>query len=180
MPAWYTHDRRRFGTAQHARSGDALSRLGTGSWVWRRDRCKKRESGNEESQRQGNDGIRGLRGDRGSARGSSAERDRSGITAEQSDACLGHPLRVGLYAVSDDDPNSIKSIASLDAIIMWDPSRLQLLGHINPGTPAWVFSGFFIPDPYGLNESSPPQDGDGIYTALRPALRRSWPRPKVS
>ena len=93
-------------------------------------------------------------------------------------ACLGHPLRVGLYAVSDDDPNSIKSIASLEAIIQWDPAYLQLLGNVDPGAPTWVFSGFFVPDSFGLNESNPPQDGDGIYTALAPGAPPIYATPE--
>ena len=88
------------------------------------------------------------------------------LRPEQGTACLGYTLRVGLYAVSDNDPNSIKTISNLEAIISWDPQYVQLLGNVDPGTPAWYFSGFYMPDYYNLNESNPPQDGDGIYSAF--------------
>jgi hypothetical protein len=81
--------------------------------------------------------------------------------------CEGEVVNVGLYAVSDNNPLSEKSISSMEVILQWDPSHLELLGNNDPsGDPDWQYSGFFIPDAYGLNELSPPQDGDGIYFAL--------------
>jgi hypothetical protein len=79
--------------------------------------------------------------------------------------CLGHTYGIGLYAVSD-DPNAAQTLSAMDVIIAWDPNHIQLLGNVDPGTPVWFVSTFIMPDAYGLNESNPPQDGDGIYTAL--------------
>jgi hypothetical protein len=81
--------------------------------------------------------------------------------------CVGLDVQLGLYAVSD-DPNAPQNLSAMDVIIAWDPAYLQLLGNVDPGTPTWFVSTFIIPDPYGLNEANPPQDGDGIYTALAP------------
>lgn len=79
---------------------------------------------------------------------------------------VGDTVNIGLYAVSD-DPNTNQSIGAMDVIIAWDPEQMQLLGIDCTGEPGWLYSGF-PDDPYGLNETIPPQDGDGIYTALAP------------
>ncbi len=79
--------------------------------------------------------------------------------------CVGYTIGVGLYAVSD-DPNASQTLSAMDVIIAWDPNSIQLLGNVDPGEPVWFVSTFIIPDAYGLNENNPPQDGDGIYTAL--------------
>jgi len=75
-------------------------------------------------------------------------------------------VEIGLYAVSD-DPELDQLLSAMDVIFAWDPAYLELLGVVDPGYPNWIFSGFSN-DPYGLNETIPPQDGDGIYTALGP------------
>ncbi len=79
--------------------------------------------------------------------------------------CVGYTVGVGLYAVSD-DPSASQTLSAMDVIIAWDPNYIQLLGNVDPGEPVWFVSTFIIPDAYGLNENNPPQDGDGIYTAL--------------
>lgn len=79
--------------------------------------------------------------------------------------CVGNDVHLGLYAISD-DPNAPQNLSAMDVIVGWDPAYLQLLGNVDPGQPSWFVSTFIIPDPYGLNEANPPQDGDGIYTAL--------------
>jgi hypothetical protein len=73
-------------------------------------------------------------------------------------------VEIGLYVVSD-DPEMDQLLSALDVIIAWEPAYLELSGVTGDGNPNWIFSGFSN-DPYGLNETIPPQDGDGLYTAL--------------
>jgi hypothetical protein len=75
-------------------------------------------------------------------------------------------VEVGLYAVSDDDTTQYS--AAIQAIIQWDPDFLTLLGHHGAGAVPLAGSSFPMPDPFGLNEAVPPQDGDGMYVALAP------------
>ncbi len=77
---------------------------------------------------------------------------------------VGALVEIGLYAVSD-DPEMDQLLAAMDVIIAWNPALLELSGIDDTGGPVLLFSGF-APDPYGLNEVIPPQDGDGIYSAL--------------
>jgi hypothetical protein len=79
---------------------------------------------------------------------------------------VGDEVGIGLYAVSD-DPEMDQLMAAMDVIIAWDPTSMELLGVDCSGCPNWLFSGFMT-DPFGLNEAIPPQDGDGLYTALAP------------
>jgi len=79
---------------------------------------------------------------------------------------VGDTVNIGLYAVCS-DPNTTQSMAAMDVIFAWDPERLRLLGLDCTGAANWLYSGF-PDDPYGLNETIPPQDGDGLYTALSP------------
>lgn len=77
---------------------------------------------------------------------------------------VGDEVNVGLYAVSD-KPTAIP-IAAIDAVFAWEAPSLQLLGLVaNPGVPL-SFSGFPIAGSGGLNETTPPQDGDGFYVAF--------------
>lgn len=76
---------------------------------------------------------------------------------------LGDAVGVGLYAVSDDASTQFTS--AIDAIFTWDPAFLQLVGVDGTGGAPLLASTFF-PDGHGLNESNPPQDGDGFYTAF--------------
>jgi len=78
---------------------------------------------------------------------------------------VGDEVRIGLYAVSDNEADQL--MAAMDVIIAWDPAYMELLGVDCEGCPNWLFSGFMT-DPFGLNEAIPPQDGDGMYTALAP------------
>jgi hypothetical protein len=75
-------------------------------------------------------------------------------------------VEIGLYAVSD-DPETDQLMSAMDVIFAWDPVYLEFLGLDCTGCPPWLFSGFSN-DPFGLNETIPPQDGDGLYTALAP------------
>ncbi|MCC7292883.1 MAG: hypothetical protein IT449_12550 [Phycisphaerales bacterium] len=76
---------------------------------------------------------------------------------------VGATLRVGLYAVSDSAEDQY--LAAVDVIFAWSPTHVRLLGNDDAGSPGWLYSGF-PDDPYQLNESNPPQDGDGLYNAL--------------
>ncbi len=76
----------------------------------------------------------------------------------------GGPVGLGLYAVSDSGSNQLT--AALQAIIQWDPAKLDLLGISGAGAVPLLASGFPANDPYGLNESVPPQDGVGLYVAF--------------
>lgn len=76
---------------------------------------------------------------------------------------VGDTVRVGLYAVSDSTTN--QSLSAMNMILAWDPLKLRLIAVDDAGGAALSFSGFPA-DPYHLNESDPPQDGDGLYVAF--------------
>lgn len=82
----------------------------------------------------------------------------------QSTAGVGDIVMIGLYAVSADGETN-QSISSMDVIVQWDPSTLQLLGVTNNGPYTWLQSAF-LPDAGvdGLNNTW--TDGDALYTAL--------------
>ncbi len=82
--------------------------------------------------------------------------------ADQSVTLAEDAVSVGLYAVSDSAENQL--LSAIQAIVQWDPSSLRLIGVDRPPP----YGPGFIPDPFGLNESDPPQDGDGIYIAFAP------------
>jgi hypothetical protein len=56
-------------------------------------------------------------------------------------------------------------LSALQVIFTWDPTKLQLNGYSTTGGPPLSISGF-LSDAYGLNESNPPADGNGIFFAL--------------
>jgi len=75
---------------------------------------------------------------------------------------VGNPVNIALYAVSS-EPTTLH-FSSIQAIFRWDPRCLALLGRNDTGRPPlWMYG--FIADPYGLNESAIPADGDGLYIA---------------
>jgi hypothetical protein len=75
---------------------------------------------------------------------------------------LDDTVEIGLYAVSDDETDQL--LSALDAVIQWQPGFLQMVGNVEDNMDL-MFSGYFLNDPYGLNEADPPKDGDGYYTA---------------
>jgi hypothetical protein len=85
---------------------------------------------------------------------------------------LGDVIEVGLYAVSDSDVD--QSVGALSAILVWDPSRLELLGKIDNGPYPWEPSRF--PDDSGLDGLNAPfagpdpfvpsNDGNAFYNPL--------------
>jgi hypothetical protein len=76
---------------------------------------------------------------------------------------LDDTVGVGLYAVSDDE--TVQLLVALEAVIAWQPEFLQLTGLDETGGPVLISSDFPTSDPSGLNESNPPQNGEGLYVA---------------
>jgi hypothetical protein len=76
---------------------------------------------------------------------------------------LDDTVGIGLYLVSDDD--TIQLSGGADISISWEPEFLHLLGLDETDAVPLFFSDFPTGNPSGLNESNPPQDGDGIYIA---------------
>ncbi|HUU94733.1 MAG TPA: hypothetical protein VM487_03265 [Phycisphaerae bacterium] len=80
-------------------------------------------------------------------------------------------VEINLVAASDNDEEAI--VGAIDAILIWDPIYLELLGTDDSNGPYdWFKSGFPL-NPDGLNEGVevpwvdvPDNDGDAIYTAL--------------
>jgi len=79
---------------------------------------------------------------------------------------VGSDVQLVLYTVSDDQNDQL--LAALQAIIAWQPQHLQLVGINSDGAVMLLSSEFPEGDPFGLNETVPPQDGDGIYVAFAP------------
>lgn len=80
-------------------------------------------------------------------------------------AVVGDTVDIGLFVVSDGMPQT-QTLAAAEVILGWDPGVLQLLGLNNTGAVPLLSSVFHAGDVSGLNEVSPPQDGDGLYSAF--------------
>jgi len=76
---------------------------------------------------------------------------------------VGSTVSIGLYVVSDSDVN--QGLSAAQVVFTWQTSKLQMLSNDNSGAVSLLMSGFPSPDPYGLNESSLPQDGNAMYVA---------------
>ncbi len=78
----------------------------------------------------------------------------------------GAEVRIALTATSD---SAAVAIGALDAIILWDHTRLELLGFDSSGSPyAWFVNGF-LPSADGINNGIgglPFNDGNAKYSAL--------------
>lgn len=85
-------------------------------------------------------------------------------------AIVGSTVDIGLYAVSDSGANQL--LAAVQVIVQWEPEHLQLLGLTQQGAVPLLSSSFPPNDPFDLNESVPPQDGDAIYVAFAPLGNR--------
>jgi hypothetical protein len=77
---------------------------------------------------------------------------------------VGAPADLGLYAVSDSGSDQYMGAANI--ILSWNPTYLDLLGLDQTGASPDVLAAAFAPEPYGLNESNPPADGDGWIEVL--------------
>ena len=79
---------------------------------------------------------------------------------------VGDPVALGLWAYTN--PEELQLFRALDMVFTWDPIYLQLDGLDHSGAVELLTSGFPPDDLYGLNETVPPQDGDGYYRAWAP------------
>ena len=82
---------------------------------------------------------------------------------------VGQVVEVRLRASSEQVSNFTgTSFVAIDCILGWDPTHLRLLGLSTAGSVPLLSSYFPNPtaDYTGINESSPPQDGDALYYAL--------------
>lgn len=77
---------------------------------------------------------------------------------------VGEDVEVAVYLYSDSADTQL--VAAAQVIMAWDAAALQLVENNQNGAVNLLSSGFPNNDPYGLNEASPPQDGDGLYQAL--------------
>lgn len=74
-------------------------------------------------------------------------------------------VEIGLYAVSDDQTDQI--VRGLQAVLMWDPSHLELLTPVDNGPYTWFLSGFFDDSGAdGLNADCGPDVFCEPYTGL--------------
>lgn len=104
-------------------------------------------------------------------------------TPNSSVTSVGNVISVSLYAISDGNPTPNQSISSIDMILNWDPSVLQLTGVTNNGTYAWGSSMF--PADGGLDGLNTTwSDGNAFYRALgqlgSPATATPTPGLKVT
>lgn len=76
---------------------------------------------------------------------------------------VGNTIRLGLFAFGEPDGTTI---SAAQVVFSWDPQYLHLVGLDGTDGAALISSGFPISGSGGLNESAPPQDGDGFYIAL--------------
>jgi len=82
---------------------------------------------------------------------------------QQGPVVAGEIVEIDLYAVSETATN--QPISALSAIVVWDSSRIELLGNVDNGPYNWLVSGF--PDDSqldGLNNTF--LDGNALYQAL--------------
>lgn len=63
-----------------------------------------------------------------------------------------------------------EGFVAIDMVLGWNPNDLQLLGVVQSGSVQLMSSQFPSPtsDYTGINEASPPADGDGLYSAFAP------------
>lgn len=81
-------------------------------------------------------------------------------------ADIGEVVEVRVYATSDSSSNQL--LSAVQMILGWQTPYLQLLGNHQSGAVPLLVSGFPVGDPWGLNESNPPQNGVGMYQAFAP------------
>lgn len=81
-------------------------------------------------------------------------------------AGVGASVGLGLYAVSDSPQD--QSFSSVQVIVDWDPTYLKLTGNSTVGALGFLGSSFLPGDSFGINEATPPADGDGMWFGLAP------------
>ncbi len=77
---------------------------------------------------------------------------------------IGATVEIGVYVVSDSAENQLMAAAQI--IVGWEPAHLRLIGLSQAGATPLLSSSFPRPDPYGINEAQPPQDGTAMYVGL--------------
>jgi hypothetical protein len=77
---------------------------------------------------------------------------------------IGDPVGVGLYAVSDNSQQ--QGFSSVQVIMDWNPTYLLCTGNSTEGAVDLYGSSFIPGDSFGINESNPPTDGDGIWFGM--------------
>jgi hypothetical protein len=88
------------------------------------------------------------------------------FNAEDPVVSVGDTVAIELYASSDSAAN--QPFSAIDLVFAWEPIHLQFLGIDDTGGAPLAGSFLPFPDVSGLNESDPPQDGDGFYIAWAP------------
>lgn len=93
---------------------------------------------------------------------------------------VGDEVDIGLYAVSDSSED--QTFNSAQAIIIWDPTVLQLTGTDLSGSIGLSTSAFLPGNSFGLNEANPPADGNGLWIGTVPLgeTRPAHPAPDGS
>lgn len=84
------------------------------------------------------------------------------LRPEPQTVTVGEQVGIGLFAVSDDGTD--QSFSAMDVIFTWDPTALEFVEAINPGTHSWFLYGL-LPDGEldGLNDSF--LDGNALFQA---------------
>jgi hypothetical protein len=77
----------------------------------------------------------------------------------------GQIVEVELWAVHD-HPTDDQPVSAIDVVFEWDPASLQLIGLDTTEAVPLLVSAFPANDLHQVNESVPPQDGDGYYLAM--------------
>ena len=91
------------------------------------------------------------------------------LVGPSSDVVVGQTFEVKLRAASLPASNLVGvSFIGIDCVIKWDPTKVQLLGLSSTGSVPLMNS--YLPSPAsdytGVNESSPPADGNALYYAF--------------
>jgi len=91
------------------------------------------------------------------------------LVGPSSDVVVGQTFEVKLRAASLPSSNLVGvSFIGIDCVIKWDPTKVQLLGLSSTGSVPLMNS--YLPSPAsdytGVNESSPPADGNALYYAF--------------
>jgi len=74
---------------------------------------------------------------------------------------VGDTVSIGLYAVADN--GGTQDLSAVQVVLGWNPAFLQMMTNSKTGAVPLLTSAFTSPDPYGLNESLLPQDGNALY-----------------
>jgi len=87
------------------------------------------------------------------------------LRAERAVSRVGETVSIGLYAVSDSaEP---QTFLALDAVLVWDPVGLKLIGRVNNGSFAWTASWFPKDDSLdGLNADCGPEQFCSSYSGI--------------